>query len=148
MTFASAGSPPGAAGAPPSDVVPAGELRPDGDAAGFAPPPLVGVEPVVEEDPVVVGNGLWTVVVGRDGVLVTVGGGGGGGKGTDGREEVTETIEVIDVTEVIEVMDRAGGRPPSARACPVRKPAPSRAANAAARRIPPQLQRARSGCGV
>jgi hypothetical protein len=53
---------------------------------------------------------------------------------TEGSDDVTETIEVMDVTDV---MDGTGGRgKPSASACPVRKPAPSKAANAAARRIP------------
>lgn len=111
----------------------AGAVRPV-DAAPVGE--VVGLEIDVPE---VVGSGAWTVGVGNGGAVVV----GGGGTGTDGSEDVTETIEVI------EVMEGTDGRgTPSASACPVRRPAPSKTAKAAARRISRQLPRGRSGCGV
>jgi hypothetical protein len=153
VTCSSDGSSPPVVDPPDADAGPVGEpplLGPDaGAGAGPARPvdaaavgEVVGLE---VEGPETVGSGFWTVGVGKEGAVV-VGGGGGGGTGTDGSEDVTETIEVIEVMEVIE---GTGGRGrPSASACPVRRPAPSNTANAAARRMSPQRVWGRSGCGI
>jgi len=92
----------------------------------------------------VVGRGtgvvaVGTVGVGKEGVDVT----GNGAEGTEGTDEVTERIDVMDVMD-----GTVGTGRPSASACPLRRPAPSKAARAAARRISPELRRAESGCGV
>jgi hypothetical protein len=116
VTFSVAGSALPAAAAPATgDPVPPAELASDRAGDEVAAAPLAGDEPVMVGDGLVeaaepvemaVGSGVRTVVVGKDGADVTVGGGGGGGSGTEGRDDVTETIEVIDV---IEVMDSVGG---------------------------------------
>lgn len=112
-----------------------------GALPGAGRPGLGGPE-VVGRGPA--GDVVCRVGTGKEGADVT--GGGGGGVGTDGNEDVTETIDVIDV---IDVMEGTGGKGrPSASACPVKRPAPSRAANAAARRIPRKRRWVRSGCGV
>ncbi len=133
---------------PDVDPGPAGELPllgPDAGAGAARPVDAAVVGEVVGlevEGPETVGSGFWTVGVGKEGAVVV----GGGGTGAGGSEDVTEVIEVI---EVIEVMEGTGGRGrPSASACPVRRPAPSKTANAAARRISRQLPWGRSGCGV
>jgi hypothetical protein len=146
VTCSSVGSSPPVVDPPDADAGPAGELPLLGPDAGAVLPvdaaavgEVVGLEIDV---PDAVGSGAWTVGVGTEGAVVV----GGGGTGTDGSEDVTETIEVM---EVMEVMEGTGGRgTPSASACPVRRPAPSRTAKAAARRISRQLPRGRSGCGV
>jgi DnaJ domain/DnaJ C terminal domain len=143
MTFASCGSPPPAVDPASREAGPPPEL-PAPSPAGL---PVDAVEPAADEEvvrdvPVLVGNGVCTVDVGNEGTVVVVGS-GGGGRGTDGSVDVTERI---DVTEVIE--GTGGGGRPSASAWPVRRPATSRAAKAAACRIPRQLRSAQSGCGV
>jgi hypothetical protein len=149
VTCSSDGASPPVVDPPDVDPGPAGELPlldPDGGAARPVDAAVVGeVVELEAEGPETVGNGLWTVGVVKEGAVVL----GGGGTGTDGSDDVTETIEVIVVIEVIEVMEGTGGRGrPSASACPVRRPAPSKTANAAARRISRQLFWGRSGCGV
>jgi hypothetical protein len=139
------GSPPG--GATGWDAVPRVAFLPGCTTDWLGLPDPVDAEPAVVVPGTAAGAVVCTVGAGNDGVLVTgggVGGGaGGGGTGTDGKDEVTERIDVTDVMD-----GTVGTGNPSASARPARRPAPSRLANAAARRIPPQLRTARSGCGV
>jgi hypothetical protein len=127
VTCSSDGSSPPVVDPPDADAGPAGELPLLGPDARPVDDVAAGEVVRLEIDvPEVVGSGVWAVGVGKEGAVVV-----GRGTGTDGSEDVTETIEVIEVTE------GTGGRgKPSASACPVRRPAPSRTANAAAGRIP------------
>lgn len=148
VTLSPEGSPPGGPGAATRwEAVPGVALLPGCTADWLALPDPVDAGPAVVVAGTAAGEVVCTVGAGNDGVLVTGGGGGGGagggGTGTDGKDEVTERIDVTDVMD-----GTVGTGRPSASARPVRRPAPSRVANAAARRIPPQLRTARFGCGV